>query len=705
MATTAVIPATINSGNTPGGPWLEVTIDEASIPASWNIGYDHAAQSGNVALNVTVPAFTAAGVSTTETITVFAKDVVREETPNDGDLQEVDNGATVTVTLALSRPIYASDTINSITFAAGWYTGAAGETISSGITNNSTRTYPKPMCRPLLPPYENLTGPVDIEIGADHLYGIACVRMVMETTGSVEIDSVTVTEETLSALAAVGDGSNVPVVPGHIGTLDRGALTVGDVRVQVFVYPNQGDVIFDSRSVADGFDEVSERMGPLRFRANDAPTYFAVDGVGGSPASASDEATARLTPYATIDAAISAGAGQSDIIVLESGAHVNGTINAGNADGYAALTIRNATGVTDAVWQGSTNDPMTGIIRAKGVAGGLSFSSSAVGCLRGGGNSAGSAIIFEGLSSLQATNGTASVYQNGAYWMVNCDDVRITRMDVFGSNRIAWALLRGSHFGTDETRHKSNYSVVACTGFLSVHDHDGAVSSRTDNVLIWNVVLTTGTTTRERGVDLGEQVDHGISIRNAVVLSASVNGAAAFYLWADGNAASIQHVLVDCPSAIDERINIFYNDADGVSTPRIDCAYRGALCDTSFNMKTDTFVDETHGAQAVRAGNWECRYAVNSFGTHESTELGGTFSPELEPDLTTGVLTFEADGFTPTAIAARTGPRPMKHDLFGNQRKPASFSPGAVELDPVVAGSGGGDAPRPFGFGFGLRAA
>lgn len=685
MATTVTVPATINSGNTPGGDWAEITIDEADIPAAWDIGWNHAAKTSNVTFNVTVPGYTSAGASTTKDIEVYGTKVIRQPHPNASSDQEVDNGSTVTVTIALSRPIYASDTINSVVFADDWYTGASGETISSGITNSSTRVYPKPISDSYVIPFKNLTGPIDIEVSAKHLFGIAAVVMVLEETDGTEIDTVTVTEPSISSNAAQGNGTVTPVISAFIGELDIGATT-GNVRVQWEVFPNEGDVTFDSRAAADGVDAVEERQGPLRYVGNQTVNYYAVDGVGGSPASATDEATARLTPYASIAAAVTAGAGGGDVIVLESGTYTTSGLTIGNNDGYVALTVRNATGVTDAVFAGSTNDAYNGIMRVTGC----DVISSETGAFVGT-NAAGSAIIFEGVPDLRLT-GTAAVYKWGAIFLENNNGsgggVNIRDLAGFSSNRGPVALARGNHFveRVTDLDHTLYYTAIGNTGVVRFGNGNATNGSSPDNTTVeFNIVDTRTDSSQEGMVFGGVDVTHGLAIENNIVVSKSTTSASAIFVYADGDASDSAHVLVRNNTAIDERINIFYNDADGVSTPRIDCQVVGNLCDTSFNMKSDTFVDSGHGAQTIRTGNWAPRYSVSSYGDHRSTDLGGTFTRELENDVSTGAITYEADGYTPASFTAKVGPGATVYDVFGNRRKTTGFTSGAVEIDPFVA--------------------
>lgn len=134
-----------------------------------------------VHLTVADPGFDGEGNAVTRERTFTGAKILRRQWPNNAELMIEANGGDVLVRFVLRFPIYAASTIVAVTVDAGAYTGSnAGSPVA--ITNNSQRSYRKPLFGWLNMPYERATGVAyDVEAVAYHRHAmlgrqVACIR-------------------------------------------------------------------------------------------------------------------------------------------------------------------------------------------------------------------------------------------------------------------------------------------------------------------------------------------------------------------------------------------------------------------------------------------------------------------------------------------------------------------------------------------------
>jgi hypothetical protein len=125
---------------------------------------------------------------------------------------EADNGdGTITVRIALSQHVYATDTGLTLTVAAGWRTGAGAQTIA--VTNNSTVAAPAPIVRWADVPYQLQPASFTLECVAvsHHPNGLAPVAGVRFTvTDGTTVKSFWTTALSTSTKYAAG-GTGQPL--------------------------------------------------------------------------------------------------------------------------------------------------------------------------------------------------------------------------------------------------------------------------------------------------------------------------------------------------------------------------------------------------------------------------------------------------------------------------------------------------------------
>ncbi len=150
-------------------------------------------------------------------------------------VDETDNGdGTITVRLALSDYVHATETGVSASFAAGWRTGEAAATPT--ITNNSTFVAAVPIFRWSDVPYQRQTGSFALELVAfsHHVQGLAPLAGVKFTV----TDGTTVKTYWATALStSTRHGDNARVYGVTVDPATATALTAGLLRCDAELYP------------------------------------------------------------------------------------------------------------------------------------------------------------------------------------------------------------------------------------------------------------------------------------------------------------------------------------------------------------------------------------------------------------------------------------------------------------------------------------
>ena len=165
---------------------------------------------------------------------------VNPAAPTTPVIDETDNGdGTVTVRLALSDYVHASETSVVLSVAAGWRTGEAAATPT--VTNNSTFVAAVPIFRWADVPYQRRTGTFDLElcVWSHHPNGTSPVAAVKFTV----TDGTTVKTYWTTALGSSASFSDaVRVYRVTVDASVATALTTGLLRCDAEVYPWLGSM-------------------------------------------------------------------------------------------------------------------------------------------------------------------------------------------------------------------------------------------------------------------------------------------------------------------------------------------------------------------------------------------------------------------------------------------------------------------------------
>ena len=240
---------------------------------------------------------------------------------------EIDNGdGTITVRLALSQHVYATDAGLTLTLAAGWRQGASAATVA--VSNGSTIAAPAPIVRWADVPYQLQSSafPLEIVVASHHPIGVAPVAAVKFTV----TDGTTVKTYWATALststrypAMSGDSASALALRVYSVTVDptvATALTKGLLRCDWTVYPWIGPAatsdVAGTRSMTNlGTAALAtSAFVPFVVAWNPGnswivPRYAYVDPVAGATTAAAANTsttatTAAATPLATINLAI-----------------------------------------------------------------------------------------------------------------------------------------------------------------------------------------------------------------------------------------------------------------------------------------------------------------------------------------------------------------------------------------------------------------
>jgi len=301
-------------------------------------------------LTITTKGFSAAAATTTPTITTYLTRARRVAGVSTKD--ETVSGSDVIIVFSLSEPVYSGDTLTACTLLAGLYTQGGNASRASGtpdadptFTNNSTLAYPVPRGMWSRTVDNQLVG-ADFSLRFDPQYvhggfdGIACVRFDVDGATSLVNQNSIVTTRTKFKRTATNAYSD----DYESGTFTIAAFTQAEnLACRCRAYPVRGDTAFDTGT--HGSDYKIQENHTLTFKCNKtgALTIYAVvdTGAGGGSATSAVLATARGTPYATIQAAVVAGA---TLIYIKNQNHTLATL----ASAPAALGY----------WRQVTQDPI-----------------------------------------------------------------------------------------------------------------------------------------------------------------------------------------------------------------------------------------------------------------------------------------------------------------------------------------------------------
>jgi hypothetical protein len=241
---------------------------------------------------------------------------------------EAVSGSDAVVYVVLDKRIPSGATNLTAAFQSGAYGSSnAGYAANVTFTNNSTFAGFKPVVSWVTPPWQLVRsgGTFRAEVAVAHPHGqnsrmAAAVKFTIYDNSNVATSvTSTVTTMVQSTILTTTYGNPVPVFAADFtqAALAAASLADGMYSVRAEVFPFAG-AKWDSD--VDGFGSsgtwsISTVMRgntvariPFELDSDDSiPIYYAVvDGVGGSPAVSTNEATAKTTPYATIVAAADA---------------------------------------------------------------------------------------------------------------------------------------------------------------------------------------------------------------------------------------------------------------------------------------------------------------------------------------------------------------------------------------------------------------
>jgi hypothetical protein len=680
-----------------------------------------------IVLTVADPGFTSAGAATTVTRTITGTAIVRRQYPNQAQRLNSVSAGVRTVYVALSDRIFASSTISAASANAGYYGGALAGVIA-GVTNSSTRTYPKPnfgfvqipnLCSGSTFYIEGIAGSTLARNGQQ----VACVEYYAK-------DSQGLTNTTPSAFAGAPTLSTLitsatkPEV--YAATLNVANLAQGDLcHVHAKVYPWIGDAPFDL--AVDGTAPPAPNPDtPLRFVCDRLGTYggarayvrttgtlagsstagvFLTDQTGLTNAQCYPTVQAAAQAIQVFNAAPGGGRiGHNDVgggrVYLQDNAgaaqaHVLGSTSARTA-GTAFLEIapdpNNAALASISVTGGNTGTVKNIAFRCKVAAG-------APGNLDLGG--ATSFLILDGMTFDQNGATVMFGYQAQCTYHRNVtydnltNDTPFTPLNAINNlalmagcansnNPGGGITVRAGIFAGNTTR-KLTFVLnnIPANSFMSNMDGGLMVNNRIFDSKSPNGVNRVST----KGFTILQNVSESTSVQET------------FQIFGDGNALDCRNANIALntmpASAVAEtsgRTNHAYTD-DAASAGAIKEQFWLYNLVANWNIKTDTFTTLT--TVTGRTGNWLTRYSAGSRGNCvwgdqnaavAADQSGGNWIGEVNPGVVTGAVTAFVDNRSGNAGAGAgdyhltgashaayglvaAGMGAVKYDILGGARR------------------------------------
>lgn len=255
-ATGDITAVTILGDSTHNGFAASIVITGLSTGGTYayGLGANNAPSGAKIVFTVTSPGFDSSGAATTVSRTVYGTTCMRQtyqtslgsnatnglSTPCNPPSPQESGSSPVTVEVALSEFIYATDTVASVTIGSGFYTQAATPNNACAacvsVTNSSTLVYPKPIGGRATIPNQLVGNSFLVEWTAfanPHGYPvagqtIAAVKTTCTDTHSHTSPTVTTTAAIASTLPSVVDTLVIPVNGGGSGyaVADTGTVTM-----------------------------------------------------------------------------------------------------------------------------------------------------------------------------------------------------------------------------------------------------------------------------------------------------------------------------------------------------------------------------------------------------------------------------------------------------------------------------------------------
>jgi len=527
---------------------------------------------------------------------------------------------TVMARVRLPYPDQASLTAEDVSLSDFIY---AGDVIS-GVTNNSTRAAPKPICMWLDHDLQRTkTGSYTAKLAVAHAHArngrpVAAVKFIAT-------DGTTTVEQTVSTMTSTVYAASGLTVAHFEATLDFSTLTDNAmITIDAVICPWVGEAY---QASVDGAAYPSINFTTMRV-LNDVSygtAYAYVDPVSGNNGTgvvSQTPATAEASPYATIAAAATAiqtynnanfgrNNASGGIIRLVAGTHVHSTYSS-VAVGDIPLEIEaaNPAATTATIYKNPndshTIDSIPDRLKIKSVNLQRSqfnriFLDSAAGL------KSDHVLVFEDceISGDATSVYTAWVWQPGRFWLINTTDTGggegVTKLN-------------------SSTRAKS-CNVIGCDGAFAETLTYNMAGSNCDKAALINTSFGVGNQEPANGIFIGysfltndsasqpvlnwsgyEIGPEGSALVQSILEKTSGGSATLVSIHADANTQPAQNIVVQGVTAVGQRTNILYNDSGAeLKLGHI----RNSIFD-EWNSKSDVFA-----SNGTYNGNWSVIHHVS----------------------------------------------------------------------------------------------
>lgn len=537
--------------------------------------------------------FGAGGAPTTVTEALLLTTRIREPWPNHGSLTPSD--------VALGDMVYAGEAID-------------------GVTNNSTRAYPKPQALWLHHDMEVATGSIHtVRLAVMHRHaraGRPVAAVTFTASDGVATVSATVSDMALTSWAASG-----LTVPHFAAALDLSTLAPGVVTIDATIFPWVGEAFTVSTDADPHPSPNLTVLKVLNDRDGSFGTAYAQVDTAGSDATgtvSADPAAAAAAPFATVAAAAAAVQsfnaatyGRNDasggIVRLNAGTHTHANFST-VAVGAVPLVIeaagaKAATVYRDAGASISNGIPdrlkLRGLTLRRNAASNVVFLDSAAGALSG------NMLVIEDCDLDDAGLGTpwaAWIWRVGRFWLIGCGGDDLGQAAIFASEFKAVVAL-GSGQGSVR---RQTYHALGCRDLAARYEMVAAGGDRPAYAgpFVGWCHLGQGTS-GQRCL----QINTSVGVRGAAIVGnvfeqygSDVGPVAAI---AEVEAAALDNVNVVGNSAVGSRTNMAYQ-AGGAGTVAKQAVLRFNVFDEA-NTKGDVF-----GGDATLVGNWQVLFKVGA---------------------------------------------------------------------------------------------
>lgn len=526
---------------------------------------------------------TATPVSVTETLTVMTR--LRQPYPDQTTLTADQ--------VALSDFVYQGDSI-------------------AGVTNASTRPYPKPVAMWLTPDLDRATtGTFTVRLAVAHAHAragrpVAAVRFIVsDGTASAQV--------LVSAMTGASYAETGLTVPCFESALDLSGLAEGICTVDAVIYPWIGDAFTVS---AEGDAWPSPNLAPLRV-LNDrlggyGTAYAYLDPVNGSDATgaaSADAPTAAAAPFAGIAAAVAAirdlnaaSFGRADagggVVRLVDGEHVHAAFAGAAGTTTVPLVIEGAS-------RAGTVYRDAGVSTTSSLPGHVVFRNLT---LR---KTGGSIVFLDGSDLLRLDNVRLDLNGQTEYdaWLYRVGRVQVIDsaddglLGAFGTAAKMVHLI-GSRSASDGS---ALYDAAASDmrGAFSVAASGGRVAATGQffgHCRIWQ------TDPSKPVVKAGSAIGpRGFALVGSVLEAINDDTSAALWINADGNVDPVENALLIGNTVVGARSNLLYQDTGTATVAK--SGYMRFNVHTYRNTKSDVF-----GADGNLVGNWPFAFNAGARG-------------------------------------------------------------------------------------------